>query len=319
MRRYSVMVMRRESWLVAGCFLAVLVSACSSDPVAVMSGDATAQAATPTTLEELSSERSADAVAVDSAPVEEPDEGTGHEVVVFPEFVPVPELSPEIMASEPLLAHMTFFEDFEGIEIPPEMIGYTAMIGASEYALVDDAGEPVVVRDGEYNKLRLSITAYHGEDVPVVYTVFMNHWSHIDPRHGAQSGDCDGGMYLGGLTARAGGRYELTGEMISVFDNRIFFGDYECGGVDLNPWPDALTGEFTAETSLDGLLIVNHENNAAARFSLLDRLGDVSSELYPPPVDCEGRNTGVSSLDYDAGAGVATIEEAIVVSTIYGC
>ena len=180
----------------------------------------------------------------------------------------VPELTPHVIAGEPLLKDMTWLRD--SAELPPGRLEYIAVIGGSQYVMVNEAGEPQVVKERDHDKLQITVTAYHGAQKPVVYVAFMNHYSHVDPTYGTQSGDCDGGMFLGGLIAHSNEEYEFADQIDAVFENQIFFGDYECGGVDLSPWPEAFDGRFSIDTSIEGMLIMTNQDGATARFSLLD-------------------------------------------------
>ncbi len=199
---------------------------------------------------------------LDDAEEEPPSQGDEDGNGIPDDWLPVPELSPQVLADEVLLQDMTFFSEVAAYD--EDFWDYMALIGASQYTLVDVAGVPIDSGDEQFNQYLLTITAYHGKSEPVVYSASMQRWF-LHPEWGVQT-TCDGGFRLSVLQERTNEWFELHFDRaLDVFEDRIFYGDSDCERQD-GFIPEVFEGRFAIDNSEGKNLRITNEDGTVAHF-----------------------------------------------------
>jgi len=253
--------MRRVAVCVA---LAITAGACGSAQPTVMTGDADTDATT--LADQTDDTANATSVAGDSAPIDfgqspVDEDGNG----IPDDWLPVPELSPEVIADEVLLQDMTFLSELAADD--EEHWDYMAMIGVSQYSLVDANGQPIDSDDEQFSQYLLTVNAYHGKSEPVVYSAFMQHWL-LHPERGVQTA-C-GGLPMAVLEEGPNEWFELHFDRaLDVFEDRVLYGDFDCDLAD-GLLPEAFDGRFTIDKSEGKNLRITNEGGAVAHLEFVE-------------------------------------------------
>ncbi len=184
------------------------------------------------------------------------------EAPLFDARIPLPELSDEAIADNPLLEAMTIPADFAA---DPQASSFSPLIGLSRYLLVGDDGEPLEFGSGEFRQRSMNILAFHGSKRPVVYWMVFEP-SEIYPELGYQSG-CT--VFAGHLDKSPGlNEYRIGSDVgFEVFDNRMAFGEFLNCDPDEVSLPEAFNGAFAIDVVGQESLTVTGADGVVANFA----------------------------------------------------